>query len=206
MDVCHAPMDIICSSAVEELLSYNTGKPVMLAETGAVEPSHAGPSKFYPIDTAGILLHDILFAPFFSGSAGCGMCWHWESYVDKNNLWYHFGRFSESVKGIDPVAEKFVPSKSEAGDLRIYRLNGRNTILMWLRDKRNTWQSELRDGRPPVNNISLKIDLKNLGITDSLKLVEVYDPWKNKWITAKPEELILSLPEFKRSLVVRIRK
>jgi hypothetical protein len=30
------------------------------------------------------------------------MCWHWESYVDRNNLWYHFGRFSEVVKGINP--------------------------------------------------------------------------------------------------------
>ena len=65
MEVCQAPMDIICSSAIEELLSYHPGKPVILAETGAVEPHHAGPSKYYPQDTAGILLHDILFAPFF---------------------------------------------------------------------------------------------------------------------------------------------
>ena len=107
MEICHSPMDIICSSAVEELMSYNTGKPVMLAETGAVEPSHAGPSRFYPVDTAGILLHDILFAPFFSGSAGTGMCWHWESYVDKNKLWYHFGRFKEAIKGINPVKKIF---------------------------------------------------------------------------------------------------
>ena len=159
MELCHAPMDVICSSAVDEILSYNTGKPVMLAETGAVEPSHSGPSKFYPVDTAGILLHDILFAPFFSGSAGCGMCWHWESYVDRNNLWYHFGRFNESIKGINPVAEEFIPSWSESGNLRIYQLKGKNTILLWLRDKRNTWQSELRDGQPPLANDGIRIDL-----------------------------------------------
>jgi len=112
MEVCHGPMDIIASSAVEELLSYHLGKPVILAETGAVEPNHAGPSKYYPRDTAGILLHDILFAPFFSGSAGAGMSWHWESYVHKNNLWYHFKRFNEVIKGIDPIQEEFVPSKN----------------------------------------------------------------------------------------------
>ncbi|MCB0685370.1 MAG: cellulase family glycosylhydrolase, partial [Saprospiraceae bacterium] len=103
LEVCHGPMDIIASSAVEEILSYNLSKPVILAETGAVEPRHAGPSKYYERDTAGILLHDILFAPFFSGSAGAGMSWHWESYVHKNNLWYHFGRFNEAIKNINPL-------------------------------------------------------------------------------------------------------
>ena len=61
MDVCHAPMDVICSSAIKDLQAYHLSKPVILAETGAVEPNHAGPSKYYPKDTAGILLHDILF-------------------------------------------------------------------------------------------------------------------------------------------------
>ena len=103
MEVCHAPMDVICASAIRDLQAYHAGKPIVLAETGAVEPKHAGPSKFYPKDTAGILLHDILFAPFFTGAAGTGMSWHWESYVHKNNLWYHFERFNEAVKGIDPV-------------------------------------------------------------------------------------------------------
>src|SRR5215218_6594065 len=68
--VCHASMDVICASAVNDLLCYQLNKPVLLAETGAVEPHHAGPSHFYSRDTAGILLHDILFAPFFAGSAG----------------------------------------------------------------------------------------------------------------------------------------
>jgi hypothetical protein len=206
MEVCHSPMDIICSSAVVELLSYNTGKPVMLAETGAVEPSHAGPSRYYPIDTAGILLHDILFAPFFSGSAGTGMCWHWESYVDKNKLWYHFGRFNEAIKGINPVTEDFSPSRSESGDLRIYQLTGKTTILLWLRDKHNTWQSELRDLKPLLTNSGIEIDLKSLGISNSFKQIDLYDPWQNKWEKAAAEEMQLSLPDFKRSLVVRIKK
>ncbi len=206
MELCQAPMDIICSSAIDELLSYSTGKPVMLAETGAVEPSHSGPSKFYPVDTAGILLHDILFAPFFSGSAGCGMCWHWESYVDRNNLWYHFGRFSETIKGINPVEEKFATSRSENGNLRIYQLNGMKTVLFWLRDKRNTWQSELRDKQTPPVNTGVKIDLKSLGFSGSFERIEIYDPWQNRWITAAPGNPEIILPDFTRSLVVRIKR
>ncbi|MBK8881700.1 MAG: hypothetical protein IPN67_04745 [Bacteroidales bacterium] len=206
MELCHAPMDVICSSAVEEILSYNTGKPVMLAETGAVEPSHSGPSKYYRVDTAGILLHDILFTPFFSGSAGCGMCWHWESYVDRNNLWYHFGRFSESVKGIDPITEKFIPSRSENGNLRIYQLNGKNYTLLWLRDKRNTWQSELRDGQQPLSNDGVRIALPSPGSGESFKQIDIYDPWQNKWQNVNSDGTELLLPDFKRSLVIRIER
>ena len=201
-EVCHAPMDIICASAVRDLQAYHLNKPVMLAETGAVEPNHAGPSKLYPRDTAGILLHDILFAPFFTGSAGTGMSWHWESYVHKNNLWYHYGRFAEAVKGIDPVKENFIPSLIETNECREYILKGEHSTLIWIRDKKNNWQSELRDGVAPRTVKNMKIDVSKPG---NFKSVVVYDPWKNKWMTLKNGKQI-SLPDFKRSLILKIEK
>jgi hypothetical protein len=206
MEICHMPMDIICSSAVEELMSCNTGKPIILAETGAVEPSHSGPSKYYPLDTAGILLHDILFAPFFSGSAGAGMSWHWDSYVDKNDLWYHFKRFSEAIKDINPITEKFMVSKSETDVVRIYVLNGQETILLWLRDKRNNWESELRDGQSPYLNQNIELDFKKLGFQEKFNKVIIYDPWQDIWKNVRTKDLKIILPDFKRSLVVRINK
>jgi hypothetical protein len=201
MEVCHAPMDIICASAIRDLQAYHAGKPIVLAETGAVEPKHAGPSKFYPKDTAGILLHNILFAPFFTGAAGTGMSWHWESYVHKNNLWYHFGRFNEAIKGIDPVRESFVPSYHESAQFRIYALKGKNLSLLWVRDKTNSWQSELRDGVPPSLIRSASISLPELR---RAKKIEVYDPWTNRWTTASASNKSITLPDFKRSLVVKI--
>ncbi|MEP7372060.1 MAG: hypothetical protein ABI675_01650 [Chitinophagaceae bacterium] len=204
MELCHAPMDIICSSAVEELSSYHTGKPVILAETGAVEPNHAGPSKHYPMDTAGILLHDILFAPFFSGAAGAGMSWHWESYVDKNNLWYHFQRFNEVIKGINPIKEKFIPAKAETNAVRIYLLKGKKTTLLWLRDKMNNWESELQNGIPPESLHGIQINLRELGVMASTRKIEVYDPWKNSWISVEKVGASFTLPDFKRSVVIRL--
>jgi len=206
MEECKMPMDIICSSSVEELLSYNTGKPVILAETGAVEPRHSGPSKFYPVDTTGMLLHDILFAPFFSGSAGAGMSWHWDSYVEKNNLWYHFKRFSEAVKDINPIREKFVLSRSETDILRIYQLTGQETILLWLRDKRNNWESELRDGNPPLLIHGTELDLNNLGFDKRPHKISIYDPWQDKWENVRQKDIKINLPDFKRSLVIKIIK
>ncbi len=206
MEVCHGPMDIIASSAVEELLSYHLGKPVILAETGAVEPNHAGPSKYYPRDTAGILLHDILFAPFFSGSAGAGMSWHWESYVHKNNLWYHFKRFNEVIKGIDPIQEEFVPSKTENQSVRIYVVKGKKTTLLWLRDKMNNWESELGKGISPQTLHGIQLSPEELGITGIVKIIDVYDPWQDSWTSIESRGSDFTLPDFKRSIVVRIYK
>ena len=124
LDVCKGPMDILTSDAIDELRSYKIVKPMLLAESGAVEPKHSAPSKLYLLDKDGILLHDILFAPFFSGAAGPGMAWHWDSYIDKNNLWFHYQRFNESIKGIDPVKEKFIPLKKSDTKLNTYILAG----------------------------------------------------------------------------------
>jgi len=204
MEICHAPMDIICASAVQELLSYHLPKPVLLAETGAVGPRHAGPSKYYVKDTAGSLLHDILFAPFFSGAAGTGMSWHWESYVHKNNLWYHFARFNEVIKGIDPIQEKFSPSFTETNLLRIYVLKGKNTTLLWLRDKMNNWESEFEKGMAPQILHGININLEDLGITSPVTKIDIYDPWKNIWTTAEKDSAAFTLPDFKRSVVIRV--
>jgi len=149
MEICHAPMDLITSSAIDELLSYRLDKPNLLAETGGVEPRHTGPIRYYQRDTAGMLLHDVLFAPFFSGSAGTGMNWHWNAYVAPNDLWYHFGRFAHAIQGINPITEKFQPAQIETDNFRIYILRGAHTSLLWIRDKNNTWQSELEEGIAP---------------------------------------------------------
>jgi len=77
LDVCKGPMDELAADAVRELLSYRPDRPVTLAESGAVEPRHTGPFQLYAADKEGILLHDVLFAPFFSGAAGTGQIWHW---------------------------------------------------------------------------------------------------------------------------------
>jgi hypothetical protein len=204
MEVCHAPMDIITSSAIEELLSYNLNKPAILAETGGVEPSHTGPIRYYQKDTAGILLHDVLFAPFFSGSAGTGMIWHWNAYVAPNNLWYHFARFGRAIQGINPITEKFHPYKIETEKFRIYTLKGIKNTLIWIRDKTNTWRSELEEGIPPGLIGNASIDANVLNISQPVRQIKVYDPWKDKWSGTVIVNNRIPLPDFERSLVLRI--
>lgn len=206
LEVCHGPMDVLTADAVQTLLSFNSGKPVLLAESGAVEPSHSGPFKLYNKDREGVLLHDVLFAPFFAGAAGSGQCWHWDSYVAKNDLWHQFGRFAQVVKDLDPPAEGFRPIRIEHQRLRIYVLAGRHTLLAWCRDSQNTWKTELAEGQAPEllkdQSVALPQDIRP---TPSAS-VRIYDPWSGTWSQGKVQDGKLSLPPFTRSVVFRLER
>jgi hypothetical protein len=203
LDICKAPMDLLASDAINELRSYDVKKPMLLAEVGGVKPRHTGPIEIYEVDKDGILLHDLLFAPFFSGAAGPGHAWHWDSYIDKNNLWYHFQRFNEAIKGIDPVKENFRAVTIQHHQLRIYALVGEKSTLLWCRDAENNWENELVKGISPSKLDSLSVDISDLVKSKKIRSVKIYDPWKNENTKVKKETLIL-LPGFKRSVVVRI--
>ena len=132
------------------------------------------------------------------------MSWHWESYVHKNNLWYHFQRFNEVIKGINPIEEKFMPAKAETSAVRIYLLKGKKTTLLWLRDKMNNWESELQKGIVPETLHGIQLNLRELGLMASPGKIEVYDPWKNSWTTIEKADPTFILPDFKRSIVIRL--
>lgn len=201
LPVCQASMDELAADAVRDLLSFAPAKPVILSEAGAVEPHHAGPSKLYEKDTLGILLHDILFAPFFSGAAGPGQSWHWDYYVEKHDLWWHFARFKEAIRDFDPLAEEAKPFfGTDEGNLKIYGLKGKRKTLLWIRDGSATWKTELVDGLPARSVAGGKgpsLDLPEAG------KVAFYDPWKDRWTSGAAGNKI-SLPEFSRSIIVKI--
>lgn len=202
LEICHGPVDVLAADAVRELLAMNPDKPILLAESGAVEPRHTGPFKLYEKDTAGIILHDVLFAPFFAGAAGAGQCWHWGEYVDRNNLWSQFRGFADSVQGIDPAAESFQPRRIEDPRLRLYVLEGKRTTLIWGRDKQSTWQTELEQKRPPETLRGLSVSLE--GVSPKARKASIYDPWKRVWSEAKIIDGSIRLPEFQRSIIIRL--
>jgi hypothetical protein len=203
--VCTAPMDVLASDAINELRSYHIHKPMLLAEVGAVLPNHTGPSDLYPLDTEGALLHDAIFAPFFAGAAGGGNSWHWDHYIDQNNLWYHYARFAETVKGIHPAKEGFIPAILYHNRFRCYALVGNKTVLLWCRDINNDWKSEFREDRKPEEIANETLDPGSLVSSPQIRKISLYDPWQNKWMPAARSREI-TLPNFKRSIVVKIEK
>ena len=190
---------MLAAESVKDLLTLKIPKPVLLAEGGAVEPNHSGPFKLYKKDKDGIILHDVLFSPFFAGAAGPGHCWHWDHYVAPNNLWFQFGRFAAAVDGLDPPAENFQPFELEHERLYVYGLKGKTKTLVWCRDKQNTWKTELEKDKSP--EMLTRLDVR-LAVQD--KRVRFYDPWENRWTDGKADDNKIVLPNFRRSLVIAL--
>lgn len=205
LEVCKGSMDILAFDAIKELKSYNLVKPLLLSEVGAVEANHAGPSKLYESDTLGILLHDMLFAPYFSGSAGPGQSWHWHYYIEKNDLWWHFNRFYEATKNTNPITESFFPKYFETKKLRVYALIGKETTLVWLRDSKSNWQTELIDKIYP-ESFTDSISMKKLGLEKmEINSIKFYNPWSNTWSMGQVKNNLIHTPIFSRSLMLKIR-
>ncbi len=188
-----------------DMLAFDARKPVLLAESGAVEPRHAGPFKLYAQDREGVLLHDVLFAPFFAGAAGSGQCWHWTQYIDPSGLWWQFGRFARTVAGLDPAAEAFRPAAVVTnGPLRVYALDGRRTVLAWCRDGRADWRSDLERGNEPETVRDAWLDLGGILRGRAVARASSYDPWRDVSDPLSLSAGRATLPPFRRSLVVRV--
>ena len=200
-EICQAPMDLLAGNAVGEIRKLVTGKPVVLSEVGAVERGHSGPSKLYDLDTLGILLHDLLFAPFFSGAAGPGQSWHWQLYIEKNDLWWHFHRFANAVEGINPITENYSPFFLLFDNVRIYGLKGETNTLIWCRDMLSNWQTELIEQRVPDNR-NIVLPLSQLNPPHHINTIRFYDPWKDLWVTTKSEDTLSF--DLNRSIVIRL--
>jgi len=199
LPICQAPMDQLCASAVQTPRAWGVKKPILATELGAVKRSHSGPSELYENDVEGVLFHDILFAPFFCGSAGSGHCWHWNIYLEKHDLWWQIGRFTEAIKGVNPIEEAFEPFTSEQNNLRLYGLKGAKTTLIWIRDAENDSKKELVEKKPVETrkNVTVKLD----GITT--ETLDCYDPWTNTHTELKVQDGMVSIPVLKRSCVLR---
>jgi hypothetical protein len=208
IELCRGPVDVLAADAVRELLAMRPGRPVLLAESGGVgsyeKRGHTGPFFLYGKDKDGMILHDVLFAPFFAGAAGPGHCWHWDSYVAANGLWRHFARFAAAVRDIDPAAEAFEPAMVAHPRLRVYLLKGRHTSLLWCRDSANTWKTELEEGRAPESVCGARLDLPALGRAEPPLTATVYDPWSDVSVPAAIRAGQIELPGFRRSVVVRV--
>lgn len=204
IDACRGPMDLLCRSAVAELRRRRPERPAILAETGAVEWCHCRASHLYELDREGTLLHDALFAPFFAGSAGCGQFWHWDHiYVDRHDLWHHFGWFARAIAGIDPAAEDYRPELRENRRLRFHILRGNSHDLVWLRDKAD-WADELDRGVAPERFAELRVPVEQLTAAP-VSRVEFNSPWEDgAEQAAVPENGVITFPPFRRSLVARL--
>ncbi len=203
-DQVHGPIDLLISNAIQFVYRPEVLKPIVANEHGAVEPNHTGPNKLYTTDSLGVFIHDMIFAPFFCGASGCGSMWHWDSYVERQNLWFHYQRFNNAIAGIDPVSEEFVPFTFVQDSVRCYGIKGKETTMIWCRDAKSNWKTELQNGIQPEIRNSFSIKLATMKKADYTS-TKVYNPWKDEWANVQIENGEIKLPPFLRSAVVILK-
>lgn len=157
-------------------------KPIIVAETGAVEKRHSGEFKYYSCDDRGIIFVDCVYTPVFFACAGCGNIWHWDyRYVESKNLYKYFKPLSDMLYGIDFQAEEFSPIDLSDDEVYLYILKGKRNTLGFIRNKKDCWQTVLRDSGTPNTVERVTIDMKCRKVTpfpiwdDDLTHIKIVD-------------------------------
>lgn len=150
-EICHRAPTALLRDGIAR--TARPDKPLLVAETGAVNPNHTGPFLYYPADHDGLLMCDFVFAPVCCGAAGCGQMWHWESYVEPNHLFWVYGLLRDWTAGVAFDAEAFRPEAVYGDGMTLLLLRGTHTTLGYLRNDAMDWATVLRDlaEAPPAN-------------------------------------------------------
>ena len=146
-------------------------RPMLLAETGAVNNCHSAEFKYYSADDRGIIFVDSVYTPIFVGSAGCGNIWHWDRrYVESKNLYRYFKPLLKLVDGVDLAAESFEPIDLSGDEAYVLVLKGRSTSLCFVRNKSDSWMNTLRDMHEPRE---IDFDIQICG--ENIEVIQIWD-------------------------------
>jgi hypothetical protein len=199
-EICHVDPVAFSLDAIQR--TRRPDKPVILAETGAVNDCHTGPFRYYRMDNRGVIFHDTTYPAFFAGAAGTGQAWFWAEYVDFKNLWGNFKPFADLVAGIQLDAENFQLLDLSCENTWILGLKGNQHLLLWLRNKADRWDHVLRDELETPLIEPIKLPLAALG--EYAGSVQLLSPFQEPLGNAVLTDRQLTLPAFRYALLVRM--
>jgi hypothetical protein len=198
--ICHYDAPAFSKDAVER--ARRPDRPVLLAETGAVNDQHSGSFRYYRADHRGIIFHDTTYPAFFAGAAGTGHIWHWDEYVDNKNLWGGYRPFADLVSGVNLDQEGFRPADLSTDRVWLYALVGRKHALVWARNRADSWYRVLRDDQEPGVVSGAEFNLGALGVAAG-RATTIW-PWHDGSGQATFVRGVLRLPPFRHGLFVRV--
>jgi hypothetical protein len=200
--ICNLDPVAFSISAVKE--TRRQDRPVLLAETGAVNDRHTGPFRYYRMDNRGMIFHDTTFPAFFAGAAGTGQNWWWDSYVDQKNLWGQFEPLASLLKGVKLDQEDLQPVDLSTHDAWCLALMGKNVVLAWIRSRADSWQAVLRDEcQPPIHKY-LAFPLHRPGVVVKKIQAASFWPEQEPAVVAYVEDGQLIILNFKCAVMVRM--
>jgi hypothetical protein len=134
-----------------------TDKPSLIGEWGILNENWTA-SPLLDADTAGVHLHNGLWASLMSGMAGTGLGWYWDYYQDHDPAWWQpysgiasffNGLWIANLTVMKPVNVDFsLPDGSDDrpdafsstnSSLRVMGLRSDALIYGWIQNTENTW-------------------------------------------------------------------
>ncbi len=172
------------------------GKPQFFSEFGLDSSSRAG------LDTAGVHIHNGIWAGLMCKLAVLPQTWWWEDFRSRSVWWDHYLALANFTEGIEFNKGHFLRQRFEdcSADSRLRTLgmvNGRQRLL-WIQNKENTWYRVVIDHLTPSTvaaGTQVTIPDVPIGEYD----VEWWDTYAGTVITTQTvsnssEGLTLSLP------------
>jgi hypothetical protein len=190
--------------------------PFMIAEGGAareVVTDQFGMVGFQTDkDKRQINLHDVLWSGVFSGSAGSGMAWWWDEQVDLPDAYFWFRGLSNFAKNVEWTKEEYTPAEPEyyeAMDLRIRRMMGKTSYLIWLQNLNWTWWNVAQHQQQIVPVKATSVSIRDV-IPGSYE-IEYWDTEKGAIINKEKAEtkdtvLIIPIPEINTDMALKIKR
>ena len=195
------------------------GKPLVFGEFGY----SAETEDLTSVDRWGVHLHNGLWASTFGGFASTAMYWWWDSYIEPNDLWKHFGGLANFLEGEDLAAlHRVWKSRLSADTAQLMVLQNENHLLAWIRNVKYdaqwiepayamdvrvnktpqaAWQYDLS----PVSGLQLTLG----GLEDGGYQVKWYSPDTGQWldehtILVQDGVSTLAVPSFSTDLALKV--
>ncbi len=163
-------------------------------------------------------LHNALWAPLMLGTAGSGMYWWWDTWLDPNHHWDAFAPLSTFVNGIDMRKMRSF-SVSVAGAI-LLGLRNETTMYLWMRHAAYTAKEALRAyalAQTDDTNWQYVLDVQSWPaiVLDDVDIgayvVEWFDPQHATWqppvvVNSTSATLTLDIPDFAYDMAVKITR
>jgi len=154
-------------------------------------------------------LHQAIWSGAFTGAAGTGMTWWWES-IHTANLYYHWSALSTFLEGTGIGRADLRPARFEnvEGSVTPFGVAARDEAIVWLLDRAYDWPDGALEANPsPANNVKLTL----AGLSDGTWSVEWWDTLAGKRLamseaTAFNGVLRLAPPGFQVDIAARLKK
>lgn len=189
--------------------SFRRKKPFFIGEFG----SNAS-NAVDDLDKQGVFLHAGIWSQFMQNAGGNAMPWWWDSHIDPNNLYYHFGALARFAAGLDRRDYAFeswqqklrMKAANKDYDFELRGLINPALSMFWLSDAEGLSFQEKRRARA-FEAVKIALDQFKEGSYE-LEYWNSYTGLMTRKLELKAEQgrLVLELPYFVNDLAFKLRR